>query len=115
MSVNVCKYMSVRMIVRIVTLFASKRRIALGRLLKTLTRTVPLNCYANRHGRRAFRDIESAYKEMLDEMADHASDRSPEALGSACAHKMWVKLVNPHQGTTPLAELQLFTNTIKHR
>ena len=54
----------------------------MGKSLKTLTRTVSVDCYANRHGRRAFRDIESAYKEMLDEMADHASDRSPEALGS---------------------------------
>jgi hypothetical protein len=42
----------------------------LGRSLKTLTRTVPLDCYANRYGWRAFREIESAYKEMLDEMAD---------------------------------------------
>ena len=27
-------------------------------------------------------------------------DGSPAALGSTCAHKMWVKLINPHQGST---------------
>jgi len=42
-------------------------------------------------------------------------DGSPVALGSTCAHEVWVKLVNPHQGATPLMELQLFTNTIKCR
>jgi IS605 OrfB family transposase len=42
-------------------------------------------------------------------------DGIPVVLGSTRAHEVWVKLVNPHQGSTPLAELQLFTNTIKHR
>gem|GEM_PF-987703 len=46
------------------------------KLLKTLTRTVSVDCYANRYGRRAFREIESAYGEMLDEMADYASDEA---------------------------------------
>jgi len=35
-----------------------------------------VDCYANRYGRRAFREIESAYGEMLDEMADYASDEA---------------------------------------
>jgi IS605 OrfB family transposase len=43
------------------------------------------------------------------------SDGSPVALGSTGAHEVWVKLVNPHRGATPLTELQVFTNTIKYR
>ncbi len=42
-------------------------------------------------------------------------DGSPMALGSTGAHEVWVKLVNPHQGATPLTELQVSTDTIKHR
>ncbi|MCC6033562.1 MAG: IS200/IS605 family accessory protein TnpB-related protein [Desulfurococcaceae archaeon] len=43
------------------------------------------------------------------------SNGSPMALGSTCTHEVWVKLMNPHRGTTPLTEIQIFTNTIKHR
>jgi IS605 OrfB family transposase len=43
------------------------------------------------------------------------SNGSPVALGSTCTHEVWVKLMNPHRGTTPLTEIQIFTNTIKHR
>jgi transposase, IS605 OrfB family, central region len=43
------------------------------------------------------------------------SDGSPVALGSTGTHEVWVKLVNPHRGATPLTELQVFTNTIKYR
>jgi putative transposase len=43
------------------------------------------------------------------------SDGSPVALGSTGAHEVWVKLVIPHRGPTPLTELQVFTNTIKYR
>jgi IS605 OrfB family transposase len=43
------------------------------------------------------------------------SDGSPVALGSTGAHGVWVMLVNPHRGPTPLAGLQVFTNTIKYR
>jgi hypothetical protein len=28
---------------------------------------------------------------------------------------VWVKLVIPHQGPTPLTEIQVFTDTIKYR
>ena len=42
------------------------------KLLKTLTRTVVLECYANRYARRALREIESAYREMLKEMVEYA-------------------------------------------
>jgi hypothetical protein len=31
------------------------------------------------------------------------------------AHEVWVKLVNPYLGPTPLAEIQIFGNTIKYR
>jgi IS605 OrfB family transposase len=43
------------------------------------------------------------------------SDVSPVALGSTGTHEVWVKLVNPHRGATPLTGLQVFTNTIKYR
>jgi len=43
------------------------------------------------------------------------SDGSPMALGSTGAHEVWVKLVIPHQGPTPLTGLQIFTDTIKYR
>jgi len=43
------------------------------------------------------------------------SDGSPVALGSTGAHGVWVKLVNPHRGPAPLAELQIHTDTIKYR
>jgi IS605 OrfB family transposase len=44
----------------------------LERLLKTLTRTVVLECYVNRYARRALREIEGAYREMLVEMVEYA-------------------------------------------
>ncbi|MFZ8793349.1 MAG: IS200/IS605 family accessory protein TnpB-related protein, partial [Acidilobaceae archaeon] len=43
------------------------------------------------------------------------SDGSPMALGSTGAHEVWVKQVNPHRGSTPLTEIQVFGNTIKYR
>jgi IS605 OrfB family transposase len=43
------------------------------------------------------------------------SDGSPVALGSTGAHEVWVKLMSPHRGSTPLTEIQVFTNTIKYR
>jgi IS605 OrfB family transposase len=43
------------------------------------------------------------------------SDGSPVALGSTGAHEVWVKLMNPHQGPTPLTEIQVFGNTIRYR
>jgi IS605 OrfB family transposase len=43
------------------------------------------------------------------------TDGSPVALGSTGTHEVWVKLVNPHRGATPLTGLQVFTNNIKYR
>jgi putative transposase len=43
------------------------------------------------------------------------SDGSPMALGSTGAHAVWVKLMIPHRGPTPLTEIQVFTDTIKYR
>jgi IS605 OrfB family transposase len=43
------------------------------------------------------------------------SDGSPVALGSTGTHEVWVMLVNPHRGATPLTGLQIFTNTVKYR
>jgi hypothetical protein len=48
-------------------------------------------------------------------MLELSSDGSPVALGSTGTHEARVKLVNPHRGATPLAEIQVFTNTIKYR
>ena len=42
------------------------------KLPKTLTRAVVLKCYANKYARRALREIESAYREMLVEMVNYA-------------------------------------------
>jgi IS605 OrfB family transposase len=44
----------------------------LEKLSKTLTRTVVLECYANRYARGALREIEGAYREMLVEMVEYA-------------------------------------------
>jgi len=44
----------------------------LEKLLKTITRTVILECYANKHARRALREIEGVYREMLVEMVEYA-------------------------------------------
>jgi putative transposase len=43
------------------------------------------------------------------------SDGSLMALGSTGAHGVWVKLMIPHRGPTPLTEIQIFTNTVKYR
>jgi IS605 OrfB family transposase len=40
--------------------------------LKTLTKTVVLECYANKYARRALREIEGGYREMLVEMVNCA-------------------------------------------
>jgi len=42
------------------------------KLLKSLTRTVAVECYASRYARRALREIETAYREMLQEMVEYA-------------------------------------------
>jgi putative transposase len=43
------------------------------------------------------------------------TDGSLVALGSTGTHEVWVMLVNPHRGATPLTELQIFTDTVKYR
>ena len=42
------------------------------KLSKTITRAVVLECYANKFARKALREIESAYREMLVEMVEYA-------------------------------------------
>jgi IS605 OrfB family transposase len=44
----------------------------LEKLSKTLARTVVLECRTNRYARRALREIEDAYREMLVEMVEYA-------------------------------------------
>jgi IS605 OrfB family transposase len=44
----------------------------LERQSKILTKTVVLECYANRYARKALREIENAYREMLVEMVNYA-------------------------------------------
>jgi putative transposase len=63
-------------------------------------------------GRIVERDVVGAINIGLKYLS---SDGSPVALGSTGAHEVWVKLMNPHQGPTPLTEIQVFGNTIKYR
>jgi putative transposase len=63
-------------------------------------------------GRIVERDVIGAINIGLKYLS---SDGSPMALGSTGAHEVWVKLMNPHQGPTPLTEIQVFGNTIKYR
>jgi hypothetical protein len=39
---------------------------------KEVKRTVVIECYANKFAKRALREIEDAYKEMLKEMVEYA-------------------------------------------
>jgi len=63
-------------------------------------------------GRIVERDVVGAINIGLKYLS---SDGSPMALGSTGAHEVWVKLMIPHQGPTPLTEIQVFTDTIKYR
>ena len=44
-----------------------------------------------------------------------STDGSPMALGSTGSHEVWVKLVNPHQGSIPLTELKIIETNYKYR
>ncbi len=44
----------------------------MGYQSKTLSRTVALECYVNKFGRRVLREIEGTYKEMPEKMVDYA-------------------------------------------
>jgi putative transposase len=63
-------------------------------------------------GRIVERDVVGAINIGLKYLS---SDGSPVALGSTGAHEVWVRLVIPHLGPTPLTGLQIFTDTIKYR
>ena len=63
-------------------------------------------------GRIVERDVIGAINIGLKYLS---SDGSPMALGSTGAHEVRMKLMNPHQGPTPLTEIQVFGNTIKYR
>jgi IS605 OrfB family transposase len=63
-------------------------------------------------GRVVERDVVGAINIGLKYLS---SNGSPVALGSTGVHEVWVKLVIPHQGLTPLTEIQVFGNTIKYR
>jgi IS605 OrfB family transposase len=67
---------------------------------------------ASAGGRALERDVVGALNIGLKYLN---SDGSPVALGSTGTHEVWVKLVNPHRGATPLTELQIFINTVKYR
>uniref|UniRef100_A0A7C2Z241 Transposase n=1 Tax=Ignisphaera aggregans TaxID=334771 RepID=A0A7C2Z241_9CREN len=59
------------------------------KLLKTLTRTVVVECYANNYARRALREIAEAYREMLQEMVIYAVEHraSQSTLHKVFYHK----------------------------
>ena len=61
-------------------------------------------------GRIVERDVIGAINIGLKYLS---SNGSPMALGSTGAHEVWVRLVIPHLGLTPLTEIQVFGNTIK--
>jgi len=64
-------------------------------------------------GRRALeRDVVGAINIGLKYLN---TDGSPVALGSTSTHEVWVKLMNPHKGATPLTGLQILTDTVKYR
>lgn len=58
------------------------------KLSKTLTRTVVLECYANRYARRVLREIEDAYREMLVEMVEYAVEHK---ASQSTLHKVFYK------------------------
>jgi transposase, IS605 OrfB family, central region len=76
------------------------------KVVKVLLRIASVN------GRVLERDVVGAINIGLKYLN---SDGGPMALGPTGTHEVWVKLVNPHRGATPLTELQVFTNTIKYR
>jgi putative transposase len=64
-------------------------------------------------GRIVERDVVGAINIGLKYLS---SDGSLVALGlSTGAHEVWVKHVIPHQGPTPLTEIQVFGDTIRYR
>jgi IS605 OrfB family transposase len=63
-------------------------------------------------GRVFERDVVGAINIGLEYLS---SGGRPVAFGSTGAHEVWVKLVNPHLGPTPLTEIQVFgkpSNTV---
>jgi IS605 OrfB family transposase len=63
-------------------------------------------------GRALERDVAGAVNIGLKYLN---SDGSPVALGSTGVRGVWVKLVSPHRGPTPLTGLQIFVNTVEYR
>ena len=76
------------------------------KVMKTVLRVAKIG------GRALERDVVGAINIGLKYLN---SDGSPVALGSTGTHEVWVMLVNPQRGATPLTKLQVFTNTIKYR
>jgi len=74
-------------------------------VLKTVLRVAKVS------GRALERDVIGAINIGLKHLN---TDGSPVALGSTGTHEVWVKLVSPHRGATPLTESQ-FTNNIEYR
>jgi len=60
----------------------------LNRVLKTLTSTVVLECYVNRFARRALREIEEAYRRMLEEMLEYALEHN---VSQSTLHKIFYR------------------------
>ncbi|MDT7888458.1 MAG: hypothetical protein RQ885_05730 [Desulfurococcales archaeon] len=63
-------------------------------------------------GRVVERDVVGAINIGLKYLS---SGGRPVAFGSTGTHEVRVKLVNPHKGATPLAEIQVFRKTLKYR
>jgi hypothetical protein len=76
------------------------------KVLKTVFRVAKVG------GRTLERDVIGAINIGLKYLN---SDGSPVVLGSTGAHVVWVMLVNPHRGLTPLTGIQIHTDTTKYR
>ena len=60
----------------------------MNKVLKTLTSTVVLECYVNRFARRALREIEEAYRRMLEEMLEYALEHN---VSQSTLHKIFYR------------------------
>lgn len=93
------------------------QRSLLEKLLKTLTRTVAVECYTNEFARRALRVngmvLERSFVGAINSNLRYLnSNGSPVVLGSAGTYDVLMDLAISHQGVTLLMELQVFANII---
>jgi len=89
----------------------------LEKLLKTLTRTVAVECHTNGFARRALRVngmvLERDFVGAINIGLKYLNSKgSPVVLGSTGTYEVWMELAISHQGATLLMKLQVFANII---